>query len=152
MALVLGLDGKTAALQAGTGQAVSSAGTLYVGLLSALPANYDGVSLSTVTGNELNSASFYVPATGRTAIPGLGSITTDQNGAVIANTGADIVWTNNSGGTVVVGGFFITDTSNPANDGSGKIFWVGLPSTGSLSFDNGEAVTITAGDLTLKID
>ena len=152
MAIVLGYDGKIAALQASTGQAVSNLGAIYIGLLASVPANSDAASLATIVSTELNVTSFYDPDTDRKVIPSFSSITSDENGAIISNTGADIQWTNSNASAQTVGGFFITNSSAPANDTGAKILWVGTPSIGSLEFQNGESVTIQAGDLTLKID
>ena len=150
MGLLLGRDGKTRAMQAATGTAVGSIATLYIGFLQAAPADMDGMTLTTLVsagqGNEFTiNANFY---TGRKSIT-LGSITTDQAGAVIHSSGADVTWTNTTGSSVEIRAMFITDQ---ASGTAGNVLWVGTPDVGSAFVANGQTATISANTLELRID
>lgn len=143
MGLILGRDGKQKALEAAT------SGTLYVGLLQAVPTDADGMSLATLigsgAGNEFPiNADFY---TGRKSVT-LGSITVDANGAIRYNTNA-LSWSNTSGSTVTVAGMFLTDA---ASGSSGDVLWVGAVDVGTASVGNGLSANLTVGGLKLGVD
>lgn len=151
MGLMLGLDGKTRALDINKGLSVSAITTLYVGLLQSAPANIDGMDLATMVhssnGNEFSiGASFY---TSRKSIT-LGLTTTNQNGAYAQNNNvAAIEWTNSTGSTINIPAFFITDA---ASGTIGNVIWVGLPDAGTATIYNGAKASITTGDLVIRID
>jgi len=151
MGIVLGSGGKQRAVEINTGTAVAQVSTLYVGLLQSAPSGMDGMSLSTLIsagqGNEFTiNANFY---TGRKAVT-VGSITTNSNGAVCYNNNSPAIeWTNTTGSTVSVAGFFITDASSGS---SGSVLWVGTPDAGTASIVNTQTATINANDLMLKVD
>ncbi len=151
MSITLGLDGKTRALTVNSGATVSNISTLYVGLLQSAPTGMDGMNLallvSAAQGNEFSvSGNFYV---GRQVIT-VGSITTDENGAICHNNNASpIEWVNTTGGTISVPAFFITDVSSGT---AGSVLWVGTPDAGTATIEDTKKASISANDLRLKVD
>lgn len=148
MGMVLGVDGKTRALQASLGLSVSTFTTVYVGLLHTLPANYDGLSMTSLVTNEFAiNSNFY---TGRKAVT-FGSISTDHTGAVTASTNSPAVsWTNNTGSTVTIAGLFVTNIISGSS--GGLVLWVGDPDSGTAQIPNGQQASIGVGDMVLKVD
>ena len=151
MGLQLGVDGKKRAVDINKGASVTTVTTLYVGLLQSAPTGMDGMTLATLVGagqgNEFAiNANFY---TARLAIT-IGTVTSDANGAVGYNNNVSPVeWTNTSGSTVNIAGFFITDV---ASGTSGQVLWVGTPDAGTASIANTLKASISANDLMLKVD
>jgi len=156
MALQLGRDGASRAIQAATGQSVSALSGLYVGMLDSL--DYTSISpgdlglgeltLSQVTQNEMSVTNFYTPNDRR--LIQVGAPLRDENGTYLLNT-TFATWTNNTGAIQPVPGFFICDTSNYLNDAQGKILWLGQPSVGSQNFSSGEDISLDIGSLVLRV-
>lgn len=151
MGLMLGLNGKTRALDINKGLSVTPITTLYVGLLQSAPVNMDGMDLATLVhvsnGNEFSiNGNFY---TARKAIT-LGITTTNQSGAYAQNNNVSAIeWTNLTGSTINIPAFFITDVVSGT---SGNIIWVGTPDAGTATIYNGAKASLTSGDLVIRVD
>lgn len=145
MAFVLGKDGKERAIQASVGDSPADLGTVYLGVLDALPAGYDGLDAATLLANEANVVNFYTPSDRRAL--SFGAVASSSTGASV-NNDASVSWTNNSGASFVAEGVFITDASSGTG---GKILWVGAPDV-PANFNDGEDMTVLVGDMKLEID
>lgn len=151
MSVVLGYDGKQRALNINKGDVVAQVTNLYVGLLQSSVADMDGMELSTLihssNGDEFPiDADFY---TGRQEIT-LSVAVTDANGSYSENNNVTpIEWTNNTGSTIEIEGFFITDA---ASGSAGQVLWVGTPDAGTATINDGAKATLQAGDLIVRID
>jgi len=158
MALQFGKDGAERALRNSLGQTSAAIATLYVGMLDSL--DYTGLTptdlelgeltLTQVTTNEMSVTDFYTPVD-RTAITfDWAGITVDDTGTYVLNADAP-AWDNDSGANQTVPGFFISDTGDYTQDGSGEILWLGAPSVGSQNFTDGETITLSIGNLSLRV-
>lgn len=148
MGMVLGVDGKTRAVQASLGLPVSTFTTVYVGLLQTMPSNYDGLSFASLATNEFPvNSNFY---TGRKAVT-FGSVSADHTGAVVASADIPAVsWTNNTGSTVTIAGLFVTNIVSGSS--GGLVLWVGDPDSGTANIPNGQQASIGVGDMLLRVD
>ena len=146
MAMTLGKDGKERAMASLTGASTSAVSTVYIGMLDTLPAGYDGLDAATLLANEASITNFYIPSTGRSSIS-FGSVTAGSAGASITNN-SSASWVNNSGGSVLIEGLFLTDASAGT---SGEILWVGSPNI-AATFATGATMKIAVGDLRLQVD
>lgn len=150
----LGYDGKLRAITGTVTGTVAAPGLLYFGLLSALPADYAGLSMTNLmdvggADNELDVTNFYIPTTGRSLFTP-GTATADENGGIASNSNA-ITISNSSGSTVGIAGFFISTSSAPASDGSAEVLWVGPALSGSASVDDSADLAFGIGGITLKV-
>ena len=151
MGMVLGLDGKLRAVQINTGAAPSTIAQYYVGLLSTLPADYDGMTLEdlvSLVGTEFTPSGTWYTG-GRVAIdfedpPGVNGAT----GCYALNT-TSAQWTNTSGASVDIEGVFITDVQS---GNSGGVYWVGPPDVGTMTVVDGDPVDIFVGGMQVGVD
>lgn len=147
----LGRNGKLNAVNCNIGAAVTDYGTLYIGLLQNDPANMDALTLvDLVSGGQGSehaiNANFY---TGRKTIS-FGTPTVSSLGAVSpSNVGSPVSWTNTTGSSVAVGGYFITDA---ASGTAGDVLWIGTPDAGPMVIANNDTIQFTDGDLTVRVD
>jgi hypothetical protein len=141
MSLRLGYHGKLNAVT------TNISGSLYVGLLTALPANADGASYATVIANEFSiSANFY---SGRKPIVFTAPVV-DHNGAVAYSNSTLQEWDNTSGSDIFIFGFFITDSA--ASGTPGQVLWIGEPDEGSVMIRNGKKASFSGGTITVGVD
>jgi hypothetical protein len=146
MAFSLGKDGRIRALQINTGEVPTSVTTVYVGLLTTMPANAATLNLSTIVANEFPiNANFY---TGRQAIT-FGTMTNDSSGSRRNNNNSTpLAWTNTTGSTITVGGIFLTDA---ASTGTGLSLWIGPPDPGTATIFNTNQARVNINDLLLGV-
>ena len=151
MGATLGRNGKLNAVNCNIGAAVTDYGTLYIGLLQVAPSGFDALTLTDLVsagqGNEhAINANFY---TGRKVIS-FAAPTVSSLGAVsLSNVGSPVTWTNVTGSSQTVAGYFIT---NAASGTSGDVLWVGTPDAGSLIISNNGTLQFADGDISVRVD
>lgn len=158
MGMVLGREGKLYSVMWSTGQAVPNitGATLYCGLLSSLPAGYDGMDLQnlvSIQGTEFTpTASWYTggrQAISFDAIPTYPADEADLALGIGSYNTSQVSWANTSGSLVTVPGVFIT---NVQSGSSGPSLWVGTPDPGDRDVPNGESFTIEVGGMLVGVD